>query len=159
MLLKSTCDLIREPIQNPDTLYSHLMQFCKQMWGKLIMCFHCGILGMMFNRQTCLRSVHFLCWPEVVKLSNSYRLSLYCDICFKELWLTPAHFLYECSVCVSSSVSRLLIWTTGVCLLKLFSGNEDKNREMPLWWAFKRDVFYKYLLSQSLLANPPTLWP
>lgn len=140
MLLKSTCDLICEPIHNPDTLHSLLTLFSKQMWSTLFMRFRYVSLVMQFNRQVCLRCGHF----------GHVELQTHSTVMFAlRSFGWPQHiFLHECSVCVGSSVSRLLILTTGVCLLVfLKQGQECGNATVRCFF------FYKYLvfsLSQQI---------
>lgn len=151
MLLKSTCDLIREPIHNPDTLQSCLTLFCKQMWSMIFMRFCCGSLVVR-----CQVAIFQLTWSSSVTEFHSTVMFVLRSFGW------PQHiFLSECSVCFE--FFRLLRLTTGVCLVMLFSLNEDKNEEMTMWWAFEKEVYRKKLpaflqipclFPLPLLANP-----
>lgn len=115
VLLKSTCDLVREPIHNPDTRHSCLTLFCKQMRRMLVR-------PLQRNGQICVSSDHFSADPK-------YRVFTPLWCLFWGVSADPSTFFFprECSVCVRLFAPLTL--TTGVCLVT-FSCDEDEHVEM-----------------------------
>lgn len=105
MLLKSTCDLNREPIHDPDTLHSRLPLFCKQAQEHVS-----SMASAVGVRPAVQWAGPLVKWPlfrgpEAAQLHSFHFAAMFvlgapADPC--------TFFLYECSVCL-----RL---TKGVCL-------------------------------------------
>lgn len=113
VILKSTCDLIREPIHNPDTLHSYLTMFCKQAWSLLFMCLCYWSLALECNVQICVSGGHFSAefHSTVMFVLRSFG------------W--PQHIFCINAQFVSSSTVE-----TDNSLVTYFSLNENKNVEM-----------------------------
>lgn len=120
VLLKSTCDPNREPIHNPDTLYSRLALFCKQMWSALLIMLR--LLGTVMGWSACEVATFQLTWGSSV---TEFHFTVM--FVLRSSGWSQHIFLYECSVCVGCF--RLLTLTTGACLA-MFAFNKDKNVEV-----------------------------